>query len=231
MNIAETPTSKFYGLFQYIFEYYNNTLFQNEIKDCIIVVIKKKNTFGHFAPKRYFNREDLDTDELALNPLMFTKFPLIEICQTIVHEMCHAWQYHYGNYPDNVYHNKEWSNKMQSVGLMPSRTGEVGGKDVGQTMGDYPIKDGIFLEATEVLMNSNVFAGLYLSVNPAIVDLLNDDEPIYEQIKDMISVQDITPTNIPIKVKYSCGCCNVWGSPNLDLSCNRCEELMKPKTY
>lgn len=54
MNTTETPTSKFYGLFQYIFEYYNKTLFQNEIKDCIIVVIKKKNTFGHFAPKRWF---------------------------------------------------------------------------------------------------------------------------------------------------------------------------------
>ena len=33
---------------------------------------------------------------------------------------------------------------MESIGLMPSSTGEPGGKKTGQKMGDYPIKNGAF---------------------------------------------------------------------------------------
>lgn len=230
MNTAEKPTSKFYGLFQYLFDHYNQTLFHGEIKDCVIVVTRQKKVFGHYSPKKWFNAEDFETDELALNPSMFIKFPLIEICQTIVHEMCHGWQYHYGNPPKNVYHNKEFSRKMQEVGLMPSRTGKAGGKDVGQKMADYPIKGGRFLQETEILMNSDVFAGLYLEVNPQIVDLLNDESPIYDQIKDLIATHMVAPTSAPTKSKYSCDCCNVWGSPNLDIACNRCGTDMLEKT-
>lgn len=226
MAHSDKPTSKFYGLFQYVFDHYNQHLFDGEIKDCVIVVTRRKNVFGHYSPKRWFSAQDYETDELALNPAMFVKFPLIEICQTIVHEMCHGWQYHYGKPSQPGYHNKEWAAKMQEIGLMPSRTGKPGGKIVGQNMGDYPMAGGRFLEVSEELMNNEIFAGLYLEVNPEIVGLLNDDSPIFEQIKDLISTHVAAKPKVPMKSKYSCSCSNVWGSPNLDISCNRCETNM-----
>lgn len=227
METSNKPSTKFYGLFQYVFDHYNDALFGGTIKDCLIVVTRRKNVFGHYAHKRWFSVQDQETDELALNPAMFVKFPLLEICQTIVHEMCHGWQYHYGKPSQAGYHNKEWANKMIEVGLMPSRTGKPGGKTVGQNMNDYPIDGGLFLEATEELMNNEIFAGLYLEVNPEIVTLLNDGSPLYEQIKDLTVTHTFTKPKTPTKSKYSCGCSNVWGAPNLNIGCNRCGKGMK----
>ena len=222
-NLQDKPTSKFYGIFQYIFDFYNKELFNDGIEDCIIVFTRKKNVMGHYSYKRWFSAKDLETDELALNPSMFTKFPLIEICQTIVHEMCHGWQYHYGKPSRTGYHNKEWGDKMIEIGLMPSSTGKVGGKLVGQNMADYPIQEGKFLAVTEELMNSEIFTGLYLEVNPEIANLIKDDSPLFEQVKNLTNQQANSKPKGPVKVKYSCGCSNVWGKPSLELYCKLCE--------
>ena len=75
MEQSSKPTSKFYGLFQYVFDHYNDALFCGTIKDCLIVVTRRKNVFGHNTRKRWFSIQDQETDELALNPSMFIKFP------------------------------------------------------------------------------------------------------------------------------------------------------------
>ena len=232
MSYQDKPTQKFYGLFQYIFDHYNNSLFDGQIKDCIISITRKKNVFGHFAPKRFFHAEDHETDELALNPSMFVKFPLIEICQTIVHEMCHAWQEYYGKPSRAGYHNKEFADKMMEVGLMPSSTGNPGGKIVGQTMADYPMDGGRFLEVSEELMNNRIFEGLYYEVNPLILQNVDNTKPLYDQIKDLSLGSDESTTKPKppkkSKIKYSCGCSNVWGKPELQIHCNVCSQDMKP---
>lgn len=58
--------------------------------------------------------------------------------------MCHEWQQHFGHPPARHYHNMEWAEKMISVGLMPSNTGQFGGKITGSRMADYIIEDGPF---------------------------------------------------------------------------------------
>jgi hypothetical protein len=40
---------------------------------------------------------------------------------------------------------------MISIGLMPSSTGRIGGKRVGQKMADYPMKGGLFLDVCKEL--------------------------------------------------------------------------------
>ena len=47
---------------------------------------------------------------------------------------------------DQGMHNKQWAEKMKSLGLMPSHTGLTGGKKTGQKMKHYPIPDGLFLK-------------------------------------------------------------------------------------
>jgi len=222
METVDKPTKKFYGLFQYIFDHYNDHLYNGKLKDCIIVVTRKHNVFGHYAHKRWFHVEDQETDELALNPEMFLKFPLLEICQTMVHEMCHAWQHHFGKPSRPGYHNKEWANKMIEIGLMPTDTGKKGGKITGFAMADYAIKDGKFLQVSEELMNSQVFAGLYYEVNPLVFDQVNDNEPLFDQIKDLTLADKPKVKGRKTKVKYSCDCANVWGKPDLEIHCNAC---------
>ena len=226
MSTKDKPTTKFYGLFQYIFDHYNDKLFDSKLKDCIIVITRQKHVAGHFAHNRWFHIEENETDELALNPEQFLKYPLLEICQTIIHEMCHAWQHHYGKPSRPGYHNKEWANKMIEVGLMPTDNGTKSGKITGFAMSDYAIGEGRFLEVSEELMNNEIFAGLYYEVNPAVFEDVDEDLPLFDQVKNMTLAQVPTVKGRKSKVKYSCSCSNVWGKSGLDMHCNACGEAM-----
>jgi len=86
---------------------------------------------------------DATTDEIALNPECFGRSDS-EILSTLVHEMCHLWQHHYGKPSRAAYHNKEWARKMETLGLIPSDTGQPGGKPTGQRMTHYIAPGALF---------------------------------------------------------------------------------------
>jgi len=78
---------------------------------------------------------------------MYNK-PDDDICSTVVHEQVHLWQHlHADNPPNRAYHNREWSNKMQLIGLMPSNTGMPGSKTVGAKMSHYIVKGSVLAKA------------------------------------------------------------------------------------
>ncbi|PWN60038.1 SprT-like domain-containing protein [Chryseobacterium oncorhynchi] len=214
------PTKEFYNLFNYLFEFYNVNLFQGNLTYPMIVITRNKNVFGHYSFKRWVDSTSTENvDEIAINPLWFHKYPLTEICQTIVHEMCHQWQYHFGSPSRTGYHNKEWADKMIEIGLMPSSTGKEGGKVVGQKMADYPIVSGRFSILTQSLMNENIFSDLYYEANSIVgrtVEMVNGL---------MVSSEgEVVGTN-KMKIKYSCKICNVnvWAKPDVHLICGECK--------
>src|SRR5262249_39149237 len=77
-----------------------------------------------------------------------------EIASTLVHEMVHVWQQQHGKPPSRGYHDKEWSAKMKTIGLQPSSSGTVGGKETGQRMSHYIVPDGPFAKASATLAAS-----------------------------------------------------------------------------
>tara|TARA_R100000900_G_scaffold85274_3_gene67056 strand:- start:13209 stop:13913 length:705 start_codon:yes stop_codon:yes gene_type:complete len=102
---------------------------------------------GYASHKRWINGSKQMVDELAINPEYFLGHPLLEVMQTLAHEQCHIWQYHFGTPSRRTYHNREWADKMESIGLMPSTTGRPGGRRTGQSMNDYVIYGGAFQKA------------------------------------------------------------------------------------
>ena len=72
---------------------------------------------------------------------------------TLVHEMTHHWQNHAGTPSPSNPHNKEWADKMVSMGLQPSHTGLPGGRKTGRSMSDYILPDGPFLSACRELLS------------------------------------------------------------------------------
>jgi len=89
------------------------------------------------------------------HPSYFAVVPLLEVLQTLVHEMVHAWQFHFGKPGRRGYHNKEWADKMEAIGLMPSSTGKPGGARTGEKMADYAIPGGLFMQATDKLLTQD----------------------------------------------------------------------------
>lgn len=99
------------------YAYFNTHLFANVLPTPLITISRKKRALGYFSFQA-FNKNGVLTDEIALTPLSLSRSSM-ESLSTLVHEQCHAWQYHYGKPGKNGYHNRQWANKMLEVGLWP----------------------------------------------------------------------------------------------------------------
>lgn len=239
------PTIEFYSLFQFIYDYFNQKLYSNELPNCMIVITRKNRTFGYYSAKRWINKENIETDELAINPMLFNKYPLLEMLQTVAHEMCHLWQNHFGKESRKSYHNKEWGDKMISIGLMPSNTGKIGGKKTGQQMMEYPIENGLFINVCKDLVKDSKFEHLWYdkTTNFKLINQnINFQSEIIETVINSFSQQEneilevlcssfLIENNVlnsvnDSKSKYHCSNCNVnvWGKSNLQIICGICEE-------
>jgi predicted SprT family Zn-dependent metalloprotease len=161
-------------------------------------------------------------------PTDFAVVPLMEILQTIAHEMVHLWQFHFGTPGRRGYHNKEWAAKMESIGLMPSDTGKEGGKKLGEKMADYVIEGGQFEASANKLIESN-FGITWKDRLPNREQLAHvvagEVEGVEISELEAMGVELVAvEVNKSNRRKYTCMCAiNVWGKPNLNLICGDCE--------
>lgn len=147
----KTPTEESYRPFEEAYSFFNQRLFGGELPDCLITFQRQKRIMGYVSLERWVNNKQEYKHELAINPEYFANYPLIEICQTLCHEMVHVWQAMFGTPGRRGYHNLEWANKMIAIGLMPSTTGEPGGEIIGEHVADYILFDGSFKGAFDEL--------------------------------------------------------------------------------
>jgi len=195
-----------YAGLEQAYNFFNNKLFKNKLPPCLITFQKKAQCNGYFYSKCFLNRADetTTTDEIALNPDQFKGRSDQEILSTLVHEMVHLYQAHFGKPSRNGYHNKEWANQMESIGLMPSDTGKPDGKRTGQTVSHYIIEGGQFEKSSESLLGS----GFKLN---------------WEGNSNGSKSKNTS------KAKFSCVDCkqNAWAKPKASLICGICEKVMK----
>lgn len=187
--------------------WFNTRLFNAKLPHCLITLQRKKSALGYFSRDR-FECNNVKTDEIALNPATFNERTPQQILSTLVHEMCHLQQFHFGEPSRAGYHNSQWAKMMKDVGLHPSHNGEVGGKEVGQKMTHYIVKDGAFELACAAFMLEYELA-LY-------ADRAIDDKAAGK-------------TKPNSKTKYCCSnCgCNAWAKPATNLVCGDCETTME----
>lgn len=218
------PTAQAYAELQSAFDHFNRELFAGELPPCLITMQREKRTYGYFSHERFVHRHDKSkTDEIAINPSYFAVVPLLEILQTLVHEMVHAWQFHHGKPSRAGYHNREWADKMEAIGLMPSSTGKPGGARTGQKMADYAVDGGMFMVATDALMTHD-FGISWLDRFPpiALADAaaMGDAEGVGV---DLVDVLEPVTGNRSNRVKFRCPSCGAqaWGKPSLQILCGR----------
>lgn len=206
---ALTPNTE-YDSFEQAYDWYNAALFCGRLPACLITLQRKRNAYGYFSPERFAARDTDDlTDEIALNPSAFTGRTDAEILSTLVHEMVHLWQQHFGQPGRGRYHNKQWADKMLEIGLHPTDDGTPDGKMTGDHMTHLILPDQPFDVATTEL----------LATGFKLVWQSRDTQPGAGKRKPPAKS----------KVKYTCGICgvNCWGKPGLRLICLDClENLM-----
>ena len=242
--MTSKPTPEFYDYLQSAYQFFNEKLYQGGLPDCLITVQRQKRVMAYVDKERWVNEQGVRTYELALNPGYFANHPLIEVFQTLVHEQCHIWQDVFGRQQSRrCYHNREWADKMLSIGLHPSDTGKPGGKQVGQSMADYPIPGGLFerVATTFVKLNRRLpwtdrYPAVNTSAQPRITELVSsedDDIDLYQRVSDsMPSVVDeaeiIEQSKPNQKITYQCPDCQikVWGKPGLRIACEGCDQSL-----
>lgn len=220
---AATPTHEAYSELQAAYDFYNGAVFDGGLPPCLITLQRKgKKVMGYYSATRFAHRSEArQTDEIAMNPLHFKTKNVVEVLQTLVHEMCHLWQQHHGQPPRKAYHDKQWSAKMEAIGLMPSDTGAVGGKKTGQRMGDYVVAGGAFEVATAALIKQGFRLSWYDRAAD-IPDPAPEGSGSGDGEGDGEGEDPTTPSGK--RIKFTCPKChvNAWGKGSLNLICGAC---------
>lgn len=184
------------------YNHFNSELFSDKLPNCMISLqsIPARNgkaTYGYFSNARFATPDGSSLrDAIALNPLTFKDRNALDILSTLAHEMTHCWQHHSGN-PSRGYHDQKWAAHMTEIGLMPSDTGQIGGKQTGWQMTHYVIKGGRFEKAAKVLIAAGFKVEWY-------------DRGLTKKQRGGGQ-----------RAKYHCPVCsfNVWGAAGGSLSC------------
>lgn len=224
--IVPTPTEQQFNALNQAYQYFNRELFGGQLPGCILTFSRKRNAHGFMAPGRWrrVDEQEHSTHEIALTHITLYREP-IKVFSTLVHEEVHLWQFEFGSPSRGGYHNQEWAEKMEEVGLMPSDTGEPGGKKTGQHMTHYIIPGGRYEQAfnampeTFLLPFTSLEGDLVKSMLAGTAGTSPEPEP---------GKTTSTPLSPPArnKTKYTCPGCqkNVWGKPDLNLICGDCNE-------
>ena len=208
------PTKKDQPIDSYLtleiaYGHFNEALFSGELPTCLITMQRHKGAYGYFHGARLAHHEAPDqlVDEIALNPAGFEGRSTAEILSTLVHEMAHLWQYHYGKPGRGAYHNREWAEKMREIGLTPKSLDQSKADGTGQKVTHTIDVRGKFLQACEDLMEEHGRTVLY---------------------RDRLTQEPATKAKAASKTKYTCPACqlNAWAKPGVNLVCGDCSEPM-----
>lgn len=204
---VNTPTARAYASLDAAYQFFNAKLFAGRLPPCLITMQRKARSYGYFSSGRFSARDGSGiTDEISLNPQHFRTRTNQEILATLVHEMCHLEQHHFGKASEGGHHNKEWCGMMKAVGLHPSHTGKEGGRETGNQMTHYVIERGPFHLACEQLDKAGIIE-LYSEAT-------SDDSKVkYTREKKAAS-----------KTKFTCPNCgmNAWSKQSNLLACGQC---------
>ena len=225
---ALAPTQAQYSAFARAFDSFNASLFDGKCPPCVLTFGRHhKSARGYFSPDRWTRRDSIGGErvhEIALNPSAEHDTPR-GVASTLVHEMCHAYQYANGTPSRAGYHNEEWSRLMEQIGLQPSDTGEPCGKRVGQKMTHYVLDGEAFDRAFAALGDE-----WFLPFREVAVPLVAKKKPAAAPVRvegdgdgdgDGDGATAAPPVDPKVKRKYVCPTCGnaAWGKGRMFLAC------------
>lgn len=182
--------------------YLNAKLFDGKLPDVLITLSRKPKVAAFHWHEKFRARENEEKiSEISLNPDTFLDKTDTDILSDLAHELVHQWQHLFGTAPRKGYHDREWASKMKEIGLYPSSTGEVGGKETGQSMSDYIIEGGKF----------EIVCGAFLLNRTAI-------------FWNSIPQEKVDKKKNKTREKFVCPTCTqaAWAKKGANLACGDC---------
>jgi predicted SprT family Zn-dependent metalloprotease len=196
--------------FESICAYFATALFDEALPATILTFDRKVSLPSTFHPDRWSPRKGgARLSEISLNPDLVCDLTRQGFGMTICHELVHLWQHVHGAMRSRAtYHNLEWSEKMHSIGLVPSDTGQPGGARVGERMSQYALRTGRF---------AKVFARMDRSLALPFLERSRPRGPAIDRSKS----------------KFVCVRCGdvAWGKATLAIDCRKCGRSGDPCSF
>ena len=152
-TMAGDPTEETYGDWNNAFHVFNRELFGGRLPPALITLRARGRTNGYYCGQRFIHPDGRITCEIALNPDRFGTRTFEACLSTLTHEMVHMEQDLFGTKSRPGYHNAQFQQWMERVGLVTSNTGRPGGNSVGQQMTHYISATGPFLSVARTLLD------------------------------------------------------------------------------
>lgn len=171
------PTQDTYPELESAYDHFNRELWKGELPHCLLTLQRHSDSDGYFNADRFMhsNHDGVRSHEIALNPSHFVVNPLQYTLSIIVREMVSLRQHLTGTPGRRRYRNTQWAEWMQEVGLMPTITGEPGGRMTGEKVRHYIIEDGPFDRACATLLANGFSLSWVDRVPPSQIDFLTGD--------------------------------------------------------
>lgn len=216
------PTQMLYNPLMIAFQFFNREFWNGVLTDPVFIISRSRNTRGHYGEDFWCTEKgDRTYCEIAINIQNQMGRTVEEMLSTLVHEMCHQWQAECGTPPSKAYHDRQWADEMERVGLMPSHTGEPGGKRTGRGMTHYILEGGAFQQACRRLVETTKIIELFDGSSGILWTDVNEADPLKRVIVPPKTA--VKGKHKAAKTKYTCGCGqNLWGKPGLQVQCSLC---------
>jgi predicted RNA-binding Zn-ribbon protein involved in translation (DUF1610 family) len=199
VEVVLGPTEHAYPALQAAYDFFNKRFFGGRLPGCLITMQRRRGANGYFAFERFQGGDGKLWDEIAMNPMHFRNRSHNLVLSTLNHEMAHQWQHHEGHPSRRLYHNQQWGDRMEAMGLMPSTTGQPGGRRTGQRVTHYIIPGGPF--------------------ERALAELPFDPDALYQ---DVVGEKEGKPRKN--KTTYNCPDCGLtaWAKAAVRFACVEC---------
>lgn len=203
-----------YPVLRQLYDECNAAFFRDQLPPCMIVLrARSKRTMGAYSPECWgayqSDPADAHIDTLVLNSEAFKTRSEEEICSTLVHEMCHAWEFRVdGTEAKNGHHDRIWGAQMVRCGLMPSSTGQPGGKQTGRQMAHYILDNGAFqwwFDRRRVE---------HMQRREPLLPLLQETPRLIDKKRPPKKYKHVCPTCVGVKA---------WALDGADLLCGACQ--------
>lgn len=207
INYSLKPNQELHDDLQRIISHLNYRLFNDELPECLLSLRAGLRTAVCLSPQSLAQRNVHSSPALLFKPSEFKPQPTLEWLATLTKSLVDLWQYYFGRPGRRGYHNREWANKMKSIGLQSSHSGKEGGRETGETMRFYRISGGLFERSAREIQKD----GLTLRWQGSL-----HNEPSAKNGK---------------RIKYQCPICmsNAWAKADFHLVCGKHNEKMLPK--
>ncbi len=151
------------GYLNKIFDLLNEAFFEDALSRPTITIQSTPKAYGHFSL-----REDTwisktgATHEINIGAGTLAR-PIENVCATLLHEMCHYWNYEHGVQDcsrGGTYHNKRFKEAAEARGLVITHSERYGWShtEPGDALLDFVLKYGL----TDILINRNEYSGFQI---------------------------------------------------------------------